>query len=97
MKPKLLSTALALVLLSASPELIYLAGRASADDVIRDADGKIVGRVEQTATGTVVRDENGKIVYRDGAATSTVVLDENGKIIRRELPSQTPAPSASPR
>jgi len=39
----------------------------SADDeprTIRDQNGKIIGRIDDTANGRVIRDENGKIIGR---------------------------------
>lgn len=60
------------------------------DRTIRDANGKPIARIEQTATGEVVRDaSSGKIIERrEGRGERVIVRDTNHKIIRTE-----PAPS----
>ena len=65
----------------------------SADDqsrTIRDQNGKIIGRVEDTANGKTIRDANGRIIGRiEDTANSRVIRDGNGKIIGR-IDSSTP-------
>ena len=66
----------------------------SADDqsrTIRDQNGKIISRVEDTANGKTIRDANGRIIGRiEDTANGRVIRDENGKIIGRIDSSATP-------
>jgi hypothetical protein len=68
----------------------------SADDqsrTIRDQDGKIIGRIDDTANGKTVRDANGQIIGRiEDTANGRVIRDENGKIIGRIDSSPAPKP-----
>jgi len=65
----------------------------SADDesrTIRDENGEIIGRIDDTAHGKAVCDANGRIVGRiEDTANSRVIRDGNGKIIGR-IDSSTP-------
>lgn len=45
-----------------------------ADEVVRDANGKIVATITETPTGCVVRDANGKIIASYGSGTVTTTL-----------------------
>ena len=58
----------------------------SADDesrTIRDENGEIIGRIDDTAHGKAVCDANGRIIGRiEDTANSRVIRDGNGKIHR---------------
>lgn len=57
----------------------------SADDqsrTIRDQDGKIIGRIDDTANGKTIRDADGRIIGRiEDTANGRVIRDENGQIV----------------
>jgi hypothetical protein len=50
------------ILLLAPCSLLPAGERDRGDTAIRDANNKIVGYIQHTATGTVIRDANGKIL-----------------------------------
>lgn len=68
----------------------------SADDqsrTIRDQNGKISGRIDDTANGKTVRDASGRIIGRiEDTANGRVIRDENGKVIGRVDSSATSKP-----
>jgi len=68
----------------------------SADDqsrTVRDQNGNIIGRIDDTANGKTIRDANGRIIGRiEDTANGRVIRDENGKIIGRVDSSATSKP-----
>jgi hypothetical protein len=70
--------------------LCVLCAGAFADDIIRDANGKIISTSTRSATSTIVRDPSGEIVESRAARLNTdgsktiIVRDSAGRVIREE-------------
>ena len=54
------------------------------DETVRDANGRIIAKISDTANGRTVRDGNGKIIGRiENTANGKIVRDGNGHVIGR--------------